>query len=47
MPTDLIYDKIAGVVRRYQRKSAGIAGSLQAIAMRNLLRIAIKRIALA
>ena len=47
MPTDLIDDKTADVIRRYQGKLAGITDSLQAIAMRNLLRITIKRIALA
>jgi hypothetical protein len=46
-PTDLIDDKTAGVIRRYESKLAGITDSFQAIAMRNLPRIAIKRIALA
>ena len=43
-PTDLIYDRTARVIRRDENKLAGITDSLQAIAMRNLLRIAIKRI---
>jgi hypothetical protein len=43
-PTDLIYDKTAGVIRRQESKLVGITDSFQAIAMRNLLRIAIKRI---
>ena len=46
-PTDLIYDKTAGVIRRKESKSAGITDSFQTIAMRNLLRIGIKRITLA
>jgi len=46
-PTDLIYDKTAGVIRRKESKLAGITDSLQTIAMRNLLRIGIKRITLA
>ena len=43
-PTDLIYDRTAGVIRRDEDKLAGITDSFQAIALRNFLRIAIKRI---
>jgi len=46
-PTDLIYDKTAGVIRRHENKLVGITDSFQAIAMCNFLGIAIKRITLA